>query len=136
MTYSCARFLSDEVSLEDAQAAKHELVCRKLGLDQRPGARLLDVGCGWGSMAIHAARHHQASVIGVALSREQVSEARRRVEEAGLVDRVEIRLQDYRDLRGERFDAISSIGMFEHVGTARMAQYFETLRALLRPEGR
>ena len=136
MTYSCARFLSEEVSLEDAQAAKHELVSRKLGLDRQPGARLLDVGCGWGSMAIHAARHHQASVVGVALSREQVSEARRRVEEAGLADRVEIRLQDYRDLRGERFDAISSIGMFEHVGTARMAQYFETLRQLLTPTGR
>ena len=80
MTYSCARFLSDDVPLEDAQAAKHELICRKLGLDRQPGARLLDVGCGWGSMAIHAARHHQATVTGVALSHEQVDEARRRVE--------------------------------------------------------
>ncbi|MGA3149779.1 MAG: cyclopropane-fatty-acyl-phospholipid synthase family protein [Acidimicrobiales bacterium] len=136
MTYSCARFLSDDVPLEDAQAAKHELICRKLGLDQRPGARLLDVGCGWGSMAIHAARHHQAAVTGVALSHEQVEEARRRVERAGLADRVEIRLQDYRDLRGEQFDAISSIGMFEHVGRAQMTRYFETLRLLLTPTGR
>ena len=136
MTYSCARFLSGNVTLEEAQEAKHELVCRKLGLDRQPGARLLDVGCGWGSMAIHAARHHQATVTGVALSREQVDEARRRVERAGLADRIEIRLQDYRDLRGEQFDAISSIGMFEHVGAARMAQYFETLRRLLTPTGR
>ncbi len=136
MTYSCARFVDASSTLEEAQAAKHELVCRKLGLHERPGARLLDVGCGWGSMAIHAARHHQAEVVGVSLSREQVDLARRRVEEAGLADRVEIRLEDYRDLRGEPFDAISSIGMFEHVGTSRMQQYFETLRRLLRPEGR
>jgi cyclopropane-fatty-acyl-phospholipid synthase len=136
MTYSCARFQSDGVTLEEAQAAKHELVCRKLGLDRQPGARLLDVGCGWGSMAIHAARHHQATVVGVALSREQVDEAKRRVERAGLADQIEIRMQDYRDLGGEQFDAISSIGMFEHVGAARMAQYFETLRRLLAPTGR
>ena len=99
MTYSCARFVTPDTTLEEAQAAKHELICRKLGLDARPGARLLDVGCGWGSMAIHAARHHRATVVGVALSREQVDEARRRVAEAGLGDQVEIRLQDYRDLR-------------------------------------
>ena len=80
MTYSCARFLSPDVTLEEAQAAKHELISRKLGLDLQPGARLLDVGCGWGSMAIHAARHHRATVVGVALSREQVDEAKRRVE--------------------------------------------------------
>jgi cyclopropane-fatty-acyl-phospholipid synthase len=136
MTYSCARFVPEGISLEEAQAAKHELICRKLGLDQRPGARLLDVGCGWGSMAIHAAQHHGAVATGIALSREQVDEARRRVDEAGLSDRVEIRLQDYRHLRGEQFDAISSIGMFEHVGTGQMARYFETLRPLLTPEGR
>jgi cyclopropane-fatty-acyl-phospholipid synthase len=136
MTYSCARFERDGAPLEEAQRSKHDLICRKLGLHERPGARLLDVGCGWGSMAMHAAVHHGATVVGVALSREQVDEATRRVAEAGLEDRVEIRLQDYRDLRGEQFDAISSIGMFEHVGTARMARYFETLRALLRPAGR
>jgi len=138
MTYSCARFVTDQTSLEEAQAAKHELICRKLGLDlDRPGgSRLLDVGCGWGSMAIHAARHHQVSVTGIALSRAQVDEAKRRVVEAGLEGRVEIRLQDYRDLRGERFDAISSIGMFEHVGSQRMVRYFETLRELLVPTGR
>jgi cyclopropane-fatty-acyl-phospholipid synthase len=136
MTYSCARFVSAEATLEEAQEAKHELICRKLGLPARPGARLLDVGCGWGSMAMHAARHYGASVVGVALSREQVTEAKRRVAEEGLADQIEIRLQDYRDLHGETFDAISSIGMFEHVGETRMARYFETLVGLLAPTGR
>nr|WP_219942151.1 cyclopropane-fatty-acyl-phospholipid synthase family protein [Iamia sp. SCSIO 61187] len=136
MTYSCARFADPAMSLNDAQASKHDLVCRKLGLHERPGMRLLDVGCGWGSMAIHAARHYSADVVGVTISREQHDAARRRVEEADLADRVEIRLQDYRDLRGERFDAISSIGMSEHVGKPRIAEYFSTLSALLAPSGR
>ena len=135
-TYSCARFVTPATNLEEAQAAKYELICRKLGIDRRPDARLLDVGCGWGSMAIHAARHHGSRVVGIALSREQVAKARERVLEAGLQDRVEIRYQDYRDLAGEQFDAISSIGMFEHVGTARTAGYFATLRDLLVPTGR
>jgi cyclopropane-fatty-acyl-phospholipid synthase len=135
-TYSCARFVTEATTLEEAQAAKHELVCAKLGLDQRPGARLLDVGCGWGSMAIHAARHHGARVVGISLSREQVEKATARVRAAGLEDSVEIRFQDYRDLRNEQFDAISSIGMFEHVGSARMARYFSTLHSLLVPTGR
>ncbi|GAA1616737.1 SAM-dependent methyltransferase [Nocardia ninae] len=144
MTYSCARFVAPDddgsggangsVSLEDAQRAKHDLICRKLGL--RPGMRLLDVGCGWGSMAIHAAATYGVRVVGVTISTAQVELARARVAEAGLTEAVEIRLADYRDLRGEEFDAISSIGMFEHVGTKRAAEYFDTLRALLRPEGR
>ena len=136
MTYSCARFVTGDATLEDAQAAKHELICRKLGIVGRPGSRLLDVGCGWGSMAIHAARHHRATVVGVALSREQVDEATRRVAEAGLEDRVEIRLQDYRDLRGR---AVRRHLVHRHVRArrpARMARYFETLRALLGPTGR
>jgi cyclopropane-fatty-acyl-phospholipid synthase len=136
MTYSCARFVDDGITLEEAQAAKYELICRKLGIDAAPGARLLDVGCGWGSMAIHAARVHGTRVVGVALSREQVDEATRRVHQAGLDGQVEIRLQDYRELHGERFDAISSIGMFEHVGSPRMTLYFETLHELLTPTGR
>jgi len=135
-TYSCARFVTPATTLEEAQAAKYELICRKLGLDERPASRLLDVGCGWGSMAIHAARHHAARVVGIALSHEQVDKARERVRAAGLQDSVEIRYQDYRELRGEQFDAISSIGMFEHVGTARTARYFATLRDLLAPTGR
>lgn len=136
MTYSCARFATPDLSLAEAQASKHELVCRKLGLHERPGARLLDVGCGWGSMALHAAQHHGAEVVGVTLSPQQLAWARRRVADAGLTDRIELCLLDYRHLVGERFDAISSIGMFEHVGGARVAEYFTTLRALLRAEGR
>lgn len=136
MTYSCARFVRPDDPLGVAQSAKHELVCRKLGLDAEPGLRLLDVGCGWGSMAMHAARHHGARVVGVTISREQAELARRRVTEAGLERQVEIRLQDYRDLGRERFDAISSIGMFEHVGKSRMAEYFGRLHGLLVPEGR
>jgi len=136
MTYSCARFEDEGTTLEAAQASKHELVCRKLGLHERLGMRLLDVGCGWGSMAIHAATHHEASAVGITISQAQADLARRRVDEAADADRVEIRVQDYRDLSHERFDAISSIGMFEHVGKAQMATYFETLRALLGPGGR
>lgn len=136
LTYSCAYYDRPDRTLAQAQAAKHELICRKLGLPGRPGARLLDVGCGWGSMAIHAARHHGASVVGITISPEQAARATERVAAAGLGDRVEIRLQDYRDLSGEPFDAISSIGMFEHVGRRRMGAYFTTLRALLRPGGR
>jgi cyclopropane-fatty-acyl-phospholipid synthase len=136
MTYSCARYADGSTTLVEAQAAKHELVCRKLGLHERPGARLLDVGCGWGSMALHAATAHGASVVGVTISGQQAELARARVAEAGLEDRVDIRLQDYRELSGERFDAISSVGMFEHVGAARIAEYFGTLRELLGPNGR
>ena len=91
MTYSCARFVDDDTTLEDAQTAKFELVCRKLGLPERPGATLLDVGCGWGSLAMHAARHHGARVVGVSISREQVVLARERVAAEGLSDLVEIR---------------------------------------------
>jgi cyclopropane-fatty-acyl-phospholipid synthase len=136
MTYSCAYFPHDGATLVEAQAAKHELVARKLGLHQLEHPRLLDVGCGWGGMALHAAEHHGAEVVGITISQEQAELARERVARAGLADRVEIRVQDYRDLRDERFDAISSIGMFEHVGRERMAEYFATLRDLLGPEGR
>lgn len=136
LTYSCARFTDEHLSLEAAQAAKHELISRKLGLGERSGLRLLDIGCGWGSMALHAATRHGAEVVGVTISAEQAAAARERVAEAGLSDRVEIRLQDYRDLSGETFDAVSSIGMFEHVGTARTAEYFAVIRSLLRPHGR
>ena len=136
LTYSCARFTDEHASLEEAQSAKHELISRKLGLDLRPGMRLLDVGCGWGSMALHAATQHGAEVVGVTISAEQAAAARERVAAAGLSDRVEIRLQDYRDLSGETFDAVSSVGMFEHVGAARTAEYFAVIKSLLRPHGR
>jgi cyclopropane-fatty-acyl-phospholipid synthase len=111
MAYSCARFVDEATTLEEAQEAKHELVCRKLGLATQPGTKFLDVGCGWGSMALHAASHHGANVVGITLSQAQVDMARQRVAEAGLEDQIEVRLQDYRTLKGEHFDAISSIGM-------------------------
>ncbi len=134
MTYSCAVWDDDTVALEDAQANKYELICRKLAL--RPGMRLLDVGCGWGSMAIYAAEHYGVEAVGVTLSRQQSEYAIDAVKRAGLDDRVEIRVQDYRDVADGPYDAISSIGMFEHVGVARLAEYFNRLFALVRPEGR
>lgn len=134
MVYSCAVWDSPEVGLEAAQEAKLDLVCRKLGL--RPGMRLLDVGCGWGSMAMHAAAHYGVEVVGITLSIEQAELARQRVKEAGLDQLIEIRLQDYRDVPDGPYDAISSIGMFEHVGRKRMEEYVVTLFDLLPPEGR
>ena len=134
MTYSCAYFAGESATLEQAQSAKHELVCRKLGL--RSGMRILDVGCGWGEMAIHAARHHAVRVLGVTLSRPQAELAAKRVADAGLSDRVTIRIQDYRDVRDGPFDAIASIGMFEHVGRAKSHDYFRSLVRLLEPGGR
>ena len=136
MTYSCARFADPGLSLVEAQASKHDLVCRKLGLGEAPGRRLLDVGCGWGSMAIHAASRYGARVVGVTISREQQAHAAQRAVEAGVGHLVEIRLQDHRDLRDEQFDAISSIGMSEHVGRERIGAYFSGLAALLAPRGR
>ena len=134
MTYSCAVWEHEDVPLEDAQAAKYELVCRKLGLE--PEMRLLDVGCGWGGMVVHAAANHGVRAVGVTLSRRQAEWAEKAVAEAGLADRVEIRYQDYRDVRDGPFDAISSIGMFEHVGLSQLRVYFGGLRRLLRPGGR
>jgi cyclopropane-fatty-acyl-phospholipid synthase len=136
MVYSCARFVGDDATLEQAQEAKNDLVCRKLGLHERRDARLLDVGCGWGTMAIHAASKYGSRVVGVTLSAEQAHFARQQVKEAALEDRVEIRVEDYRNLGAERFDAVSSIGMFEHVGTAKTAEYFHTLFGLLSASGR
>ncbi|MGW7422419.1 class I SAM-dependent methyltransferase [Streptomyces sp. NPDC054813] len=136
MVYSCAYWgaVENADTLETAQRDKLELVCRKLGL--RPGQRLLDVGCGWGSMAIHAAREHGVSVVGVTLSQEQAAYARKRVADEGLTDRVEIRVQDYRDVRDGPYDAISSIGMAEHVGAEKYLAYASDLYALLKPGGR
>jgi cyclopropane-fatty-acyl-phospholipid synthase len=136
MTYSCAFFsrAPDPDSLEAAQEAKLELICRKLAL--QPGERLLDVGCGWGGFAIHAAARHGVEVVGITLSEPQAALARERVREAGLADRVRIRVQDYRDLAGERFDAIASIGMVEHVGARRIDLYARRLAGLLGPGGR
>ena len=134
MTYSCAVFRDPAESLEQAQANKYELICRKLGLE--PGMRLLDVGCGWGGMAIHAAAHHGVRAVGVTISKRQAELAEKRAAEAGLSELVEIRVQDYREVADGPYDAISSIGMFEHVGEARLAEYFTRLRSLVRPGGR
>jgi cyclopropane-fatty-acyl-phospholipid synthase len=136
MTYSCARFADPSDSLQTAQATKYDLICRKLGL--RPGMRLLDVGCGWGGMVMHAATQYEVTGVGITLSHQQHELACKRVAEAGLSDRVEIRLLDYRDVGsdGQRWDAISSIGMFEHVGQAQMTSYFRTLAGVLTPGGR
>jgi cyclopropane-fatty-acyl-phospholipid synthase len=136
MTYSCARFAHGVETLETAQDSKHDLVCRKIGLLDGAEQRVLDVGCGWGSFAMHAARHYGARVVGVTLSPAQARWARDRVEAAGLDGRVEIRLQDYRDLRDKTFDSIASVGMFEHVGSSKSGEYFRTMRRLLAPEGR
>jgi cyclopropane-fatty-acyl-phospholipid synthase len=132
MVYSCA-YWTPGGTLEDAQRDKLDLVCRKLAL--KPGDRLLDVGCGWGSMALHAAREYGATVTGVTLSREQAAYARKRIADEGLTGRVEIRIQDYRDVKDGPYDAISSIGMAEHVGAARYREYARVLHALLRPGG-
>jgi cyclopropane-fatty-acyl-phospholipid synthase len=134
MTYSCAIFSRGAKTLEEAQEAKLELVCTKLGL--REGERVLDVGCGWGSFPVHAASRHGVEVVGITLSEPQAELARRRAADAGVGDRVEIRVMDYRELRDERFDAIASIGMVEHVGERRIDAYAERLAALLRPGGR
>jgi cyclopropane-fatty-acyl-phospholipid synthase len=134
MTYSCAYFSGGAQTLEEAQEAKLELVCKKLAL--REGERVLDVGCGWGSFAVHAARRHGVNVLGVTLSAPQVLLARERARAAGVSDRVEFRVADYRELSGEPFDAISSIGMVEHVGEERIDLYARCLAGLLRPGGR
>jgi cyclopropane-fatty-acyl-phospholipid synthase len=134
MTYSCAIFSRGAESLEEAQRTKLELVATKLRI--APGQRVLDVGCGWGSFAIHAATQHGANVVGITLSRSQFELARRRVADAGVADRVAIRFADYRDLADGPYDAIASIGMVEHVGDAQIDAYARTLAGLLSPGGR
>lgn len=134
MTYSCAVFSSPQDSLELAQQRKVDLVARKLGLE--PGMRLLDVGCGWGAMAIHAAKTYGASVVGVTLSAPQQLYATEQAQLAGVADLVEFRLQDFRDVNDGPFDAISSIGMSEHVGRRSLTTYTQGLFDLLRPGGR
>jgi cyclopropane-fatty-acyl-phospholipid synthase len=135
MTYSCGNwFRSGAKTLEEAQEAKLDMVATKLAL--QPGERMLDVGCGWGSMSIRAARKYGVDVVGITLSEPQAEEARRRAEAAGVGDKVDIRVMDYRDLTGERFDAISSIGMAEHVGAVQIDAYARTLADLLGPGGR
>ncbi|WP_226779488.1 SAM-dependent methyltransferase [Oceaniglobus trochenteri] len=130
--YSCAYFRTPDVSLEQAQADKKAHIAAKLLLE--PGMRVLDIGCGWGGMALTLARDFGAQVVGVTLSREQHAIGRQRVEEAGLSEQVSIRLQDYREVRGS-FDRIVSVGMFEHVGAPQYETYFRTVHDLLAPDG-
>jgi cyclopropane-fatty-acyl-phospholipid synthase len=134
MTYSCAIFSRGAQTLAEAQRTKLELVCTKLAL--APGQRVLDVGCGWGSFAIHAASEHGVRVVGITLSRSQAELARRRVADAGVADRVEIRFADYRELDDGPYDAIASIGMVEHVGDAQIDRYAAGLAGLLAPGAR
>jgi cyclopropane-fatty-acyl-phospholipid synthase len=134
MAYTCAVFPNPEVSLEYAQAEKFDLVCRKL--DLQPGQRLLDVGCGWGGMVLHAAKHYGVTALGVTLSRQQAEWAAKAIAEEGLTEHAEVRHLDYRDVTETGFDAVSSIGLTEHVGVRNHPAYFRHLRDRLRPGGR
>ncbi|MBA2697756.1 MAG: class I SAM-dependent methyltransferase [Nocardioidaceae bacterium] len=134
MAYTCAVFPTAEATLEEAQAEKFDLVCRKLGLE--PGMRLLDVGCGWGGMVRHAVAHYGVSAVGVTLSAEQAKWGQLVLERDGLADRGEIVHGDYRDTPGEQYDAVSSIGLLEHVGVHNYPPYFGFLRDKLRDGGR
>ena len=132
LVYSCGYFDRPMGDLDTAQRRKLDLVCRKLRLS--PGQSVLDVGCGFGSLLIHAAEHYGVTGVGVTLSRTQAEAAKQRIADAGLTDRVEVRLQDYRDVT-ERFDAVASIGMIEHVGPAELDTWFATVRRAVRPGG-
>ena len=134
MTYTCACFPTEDATLEEAQFHKHDLVAKKLGL--RPGMRLLDVGCGWGGMVMHAAKHYGVRALGVTLSKQQAEWAQKAIAEAGLSDLAEVRHQDYRDVTEGDFDAISSIGLTEHIGKANLPSYFGFLYGKLKPGGR
>ena len=134
MAYTCAVYTSPEATLEQAQEEKFDLVCRKLALE--PGMRLLDVGCGWGGMALHAARRYGVQVVAATLSRQQAEWGQKAVADAGLTGQVDIRYSDYRDVREDRFDAISSIGLTEHIGIAQIPAYAAFLADKLVPQGR
>ena len=134
MTYTCAVFPTEDATLEEAQETKYDLVARKLDLQE--GQRLLDLGCGWGGMVRHAAREYGVNVIGVTLSREQASWAQRRIKEEGLDHLAEVRFMDYRHVEESGFDAISSIGLTEHIGLKNYPSYFSWIRDHLKPQGR
>jgi cyclopropane-fatty-acyl-phospholipid synthase len=134
MVYSCAYYHDPSDSLEEAQRAKLDLICRKLRL--RPGHRLLDVGCGWGALIMHASRHYGVTAVGITLSDAQATLARERIAAAGLADRCRVEIRDYRALPPDaHFDRISSVGMIEHVGQAQLRAYFDALHRALVPGG-
>jgi cyclopropane-fatty-acyl-phospholipid synthase len=134
MAYTCAVFPKPDAGLDEAQEEKFDLVARKLGL--APGMRMLDVGCGWGGMSRHAAKHYGVTALGITLSGEQAAWAKQAVEREGLSHQVQIVHGDYRDAPGEQYDAVSSIGLMEHVGVKNYPAYFAFLRSKLRDEGR
>jgi len=134
MAYTCACYPSEDATLEQAQFNKFDLVARKLAL--KPGMRLLDVGCGWGGMVMHAAREYGVQALGVTLSAEQASWAQKAIKEAGLSELAEVRHLDYRDVAESGFDAVSSIGLTEHIGKAQLPEYFAFLYGKLQPQGR
>jgi cyclopropane-fatty-acyl-phospholipid synthase len=134
MAYTCAVYPRPDASLEDAQYTKFDLVARKLGLE--PGMRLLDVGCGWGGMVMHAAREYGVKALGVTLSRQQAEWAQKAIAEAGLSELAEVRHMDYRDVVETGFDRVSSIGLTEHIGKEQLPSYFSFLYGKLRPGGR
>jgi cyclopropane-fatty-acyl-phospholipid synthase len=134
MAYTCACYPTADATLEEAQAAKFELVSQKLAL--KPGMRLLDVGCGWGGMVMHAAKEHGVKALGVTLSKNQAEWAQAEIEKRGLGALAEVRHLDYRDAPETAFDAISSIGLTEHIGLKQLPSYFGSLYARLRPGGR
>jgi cyclopropane-fatty-acyl-phospholipid synthase len=134
LVYSCAYFSSARDSLDEAQERKVDLICRKLGL--REGERLLDIGCGWGGLLLHAAAHYGVEAVGITLSRAQAELARERVASEGLEDRCRVEIRDYRELPAEpRYDKVVSVGMFEHVGERQLPTYFRRTWTLLRPGG-
>ena len=134
MVYSCAYFEHPDDTLEQAQWAKLDHICRKLRL--APGDRFLDIGCGWGALAIHAAQHYGVQAHGITLSQRQLELARQRVAQAGLQDRVTLELRDYRELPGESvYDKVASVGMFEHVGLKNLPTYFAAVHRVLKPSG-
>ena len=134
MAYTCGVYPALDATLEQAQEEKFDLVCRKLGL--RPGQRLLDVGCGWGGVVLHAVKNYGVTAIGVTLSAQQASYVQHRIADAGLEGQAQVRFQDYRDVPESGFDAVSSIGLTEHIGSKNYARYFRFLKSRLRPGGR
>ena len=134
MAYTCACYPREDATLEEAQFHKFDLVARKLGL--QPGMRLLDVGCGWGGMAMHAAREYGVHALGVTLSRQQAEWAQKAIAEGGLSDLAEVRHMDYRQVPESGFDAVSSIGLTEHIGEKELPTYFRFLQSKLQPQGR